>query len=48
MQNSSIYYENMKNYPNDSKVMSKEYLDLFNLYEFKRIINKRSLKKLIL
>ena len=48
MQNSSIYYENMKNYPNDSRVMSKEYLDLFNLYmnSKKEIINKRSLKKI--
>tara|TARA_B100000575_G_scaffold293232_1_gene303954 strand:+ start:650 stop:1699 length:1050 start_codon:yes stop_codon:yes gene_type:complete len=48
MKNSSQYYENMKNYPNDSKVMSKEFLDLFNLYmaSKKEIINKRSSKNI--
>ena len=48
MKNSSQYYENMKNYPNDSKVMSKEFLDLFNLYTAskKEIINKRSSKNI--
>lgn len=48
MKNSSQYYENMKNYPNDSKVMSKEFLDLFYFYmdSKKQIINKRSSKNI--
>lgn len=43
MKNSSKYYENMKTYPNDSKIMSKEFLELFNFYiEIKKeIIDNR-------
>ena len=46
MENSSQYYENMKTYSNDSKVMSGEFLNLFNFYmkEKKEIVNKRTIE----
>ncbi len=43
MENSTKYYEIMQYYPNDSKVMSKEFLELFSFYNKSRseIIKKR-------
>ncbi len=48
MENSSQYYEKMKTYPNDSKVMSNEFLDLFNFYieSKKEIIDNRPLEEI--
>ena len=43
MENSTKYYEIMQYYPNDSKAMSKEFLELFSFYNKSRseIIKKR-------
>tara|TARA_B100001939_G_scaffold300000_1_gene275715 strand:- start:374 stop:1423 length:1050 start_codon:yes stop_codon:yes gene_type:complete len=48
MENSSEYYEMMQYYPNDSKVMSKEFLELFSFYNKSRseIFKKRSIPNL--
>ncbi len=48
MKNSSQYYEMMKTYSNDSKIMSKEFLDLFNSYieAKKEIIDNRQLEEI--
>ncbi len=45
MENSTKYYEIMQYYPNDSKVMSEEFLQLFSFYNKSRseIIKKREM-----
>ncbi len=45
MENSTKYYEIMQYYPNDSKVMSEEFLELFSFYNKSRseIIKKREM-----